>query len=274
MKQSLQDTTIALPESRQLDVLANLFAKRGADLIRCPLVAIHDTPHVDAIEQWLQAFIGNTPDYFIVLTGEGIRRLTGFAERLDLLAGWTQALARTYILARGPKPNRALKPLEVSATALAAQPTTEGVILSLEAMALDNKRIAVQLYGEDPNEKLQHYLRRRQIDYHTVSPYIYASDSETDRVIHLIEQLANSAVDIICFTSKAQYQRLENVAKKFDRQEQLQTGLKQTQIAAVGPVVADQLQGAGFTIAVMPEDKYFMKPMVTAVETLVGDHDD
>ncbi|MEO0443209.1 MAG: uroporphyrinogen-III synthase [Pseudomonadota bacterium] len=253
-----------------MDVLAALFAKRGADLIRCPLVSIHDTPHIDIIEQWLRDFIDNTPDYFIVLTGEGIRRLTGFAERLAVLEDWIQALSRSNILARGPKPNRALKPLGISAAALAEQPTTDGVIQSLDKMNLSDKRIAVQLYGEDPNEKLQHYLQARKLDYHTVSPYIYASDSETERVVDLVNNLANGRVDIICFTSKAQYQRLERVASTFAIQVELENGLKQTKIAAVGPVVADQLKEAGFSIAVMPEDKFFMKPMVTAIEALVS----
>lgn len=270
MQQRLTGLTIALPESRQLDVLASLFIKRGAEVLRCPLVSIHDSPEKEQVLSWLHDFIANPPDYFVILTGEGIRRLTGFAERAGLRDQWRQALACVHSLARGPKPNRALKVLELQATELAAAPTTDGMITSLEKIDLQDKRVAVQLYGEDPNIKLQDYLRHREVDFNTVAPYIYASDVETNQVVDLIEQLADGQLDIICFTSKAQYQRLASVAKQFDLDALLQKGLQQIKIAAVGPVVADQLKEAGFTVAVMPQDKYFMKPMVTAIESMLA----
>jgi uroporphyrinogen-III synthase len=268
MQQKLKDIRIALPESRQLDVLAQLCEKRGANVFRCPLVSIHDSPEKNKIEEWLKHFIKHPPDFLIILTGEGIRRLTGFAERAGLVDDWKQALAKVHKLARGPKPNRALKLLDLQAEELALQPTTDGVILSLDKKELTDQQFAVQLYGEDPNKKLQDYLQSRKVKYNTVAPYIYASDVETDKVIELIHKLSEGNIDVIGFTSKAQFSRLQNVAKKFELSEQLSLGLKETKIAAVGPVVAEQLEEAGFDIAVMPEDKFFMKPMVTAIESL------
>lgn len=262
---------IALPESRQLDVLANLFKKRGANLLRCPLVSIHDCPNSNLIEVWLKDFIDSPPDIFIVLTGEGIKRLTGFAERASLLEPWVEALSKVHILARGPKPNRALKVLGLQASELGVEPTSDGIITSLEKKDLNDLTINVQLYGEDPNSKLQDYLKGRGVAYKTVSPYIYASDIETGSVVSLIEQLAGDRVDIICFTSKAQYNRLETVARKHAMEDALNLGLKQTKIIAIGPVVAEQLRQEGYEIAAMPEEKYFMKPMVNAVENLLFD---
>ncbi|MGH1487150.1 MAG: uroporphyrinogen-III synthase [Cellvibrionaceae bacterium] len=269
MKQSFSGLQIAIPESRQLDVLATLFEKRGAGVLRCPLVSIHDSPEVELIEQWLRGFIASPPDILVILTGEGIKRLTGFASRAGLESEWQQALSSVYKIARGPKPNRALKLLDLQANELAKEPTTDGMIKSLEIMDLSSKTMAVQLYGEDPNEKLQTYLQQRQVSYNTVAPYIYASDVETDRVEQLIRSLDNDELDIICFTSKAQYQRLEKVANNQKLLELLENGLKRTKIAAVGPVVADQLKDAGFDVAVMPEGKYFMKPMVSAIESML-----
>ncbi len=269
MKKTLENYSIALPESRQLDVLASLFEKRGAKTLRCPLVSIHDSPHVEEVNHWLFDFIDNTPDYLIILTGEGIKRLSGFAERADCHNTWQQALSQTYKLARGPKPNRVLKTLSLQADELAPVPTTEGIIQALENIDLSGKSIAVQLYGEDPNERLQSYLQSRSVHYTTVAPYIYASDVETDRVLELINKLAEKQVDLICFTSKAQYQRLESVAAQHGCKALLEKALKQTKIAAVGPVVADQLREAGLAVAIMPENKYFMKPMVTAIESLL-----
>jgi uroporphyrinogen-III synthase len=45
----------------------------------------------------------------------------------------------------------------------------------------------------------------------------------------------------------------------------LQTGLRVTAIAAVGPVVAADLQRRGFNVSIAPDLSYFMKPLVTAI---------
>lgn len=269
MKKKFTGVRIALPESRQLDVLANLFEKRGATLLRCPLVSILDSPDSLIIEAWLKAFILSPPDLFIVLTGEGINRLIGFAERAGILEAWSTALAGVCILARGPKPNRALKSLKLQANELAIEPTTDGVIKSLENRNLSQLKVNVQLYGEDPNEKLQHYLKSRGASFELVAPYIYASDVDTEKVVGLIQALASNKINIICFTSKAQYLRLELVAKHSGLSNLLKTGLLQTKIVAIGPVVADQLSANGYEIAAMPKEKYFMKPMVMAIEHLL-----
>ncbi|MEF8792088.1 hypothetical protein [Thiohalorhabdus sp.] len=44
MSRSLKGRRIALPESRELDLLAGMLEERGAEAVRYPLVSIHDNP--------------------------------------------------------------------------------------------------------------------------------------------------------------------------------------------------------------------------------------
>src|SRR5688572_18946214 len=90
--ESLSGRLIALPESRQLDVLAAMLEKRGAGVLRCPLVSILDTPDAEPVNRWLCRCIESPFDDFIILTGEGIRRLRGFAERLGVESQWIESL--------------------------------------------------------------------------------------------------------------------------------------------------------------------------------------
>ncbi|MEE8290886.1 MAG: uroporphyrinogen-III synthase, partial [Candidatus Tectomicrobia bacterium] len=53
----LANRTVAIPETRQLDLLAEMLEQRGAVVIRCPLVAILDAPDPEPIEAWLKVFI-------------------------------------------------------------------------------------------------------------------------------------------------------------------------------------------------------------------------
>ena len=274
MKDSLAGLNIALPESRQLDVLAKLFSYRSANVIRCPLVSIHDNPNQNVVRKWLEEFIQNTPPYFVILTGEGIRRITKAASSFDLLDDWKLALSKTCMIARGPKPDRALREIDLKADMHGSAPTTDGIIETLETIELKDVSVSVQLYGQDPNEKLRLYLNQRGANAHYVAPYIYASDVETDKVVDLINRLSMGEIDILCFTSKAQYTRLKSVASKHNLDSDLREGMHKTQLACVGPVVGDQIQEEGYTVAVMPEDKYFMQPMVRCVEKMIQNQSD
>jgi uroporphyrinogen-III synthase len=259
---------IALPETRQLDVLAAMLEKRGARVLRCPMVSILDASDAEPINRWLSRCIESPCDDFIILTGEGIRRLRGFASRLGVESQWIESLRGMRKLARGPKPGRALQEIGLKPELQAAEPTTEGVIATLDTLDLRDRRVAVQLYGEDPNERLMNYLSGRGITAETVAPYYYASQSDDQQVQSLIGRLAAGEIDAITFTSSPQYRRLVEVAEKNGLREQLSAGLKKTVVAAVGPVVAETIREDGVRVDLMPEESFFMKPMVSKLAGL------
>src|SRR5262245_32416497 len=72
---SLAGRTIAIPESRELEVFASMLERRGAHVIRCPLVAIRDAPDPQPVLAWCRQFAAGQCDDVIFLTGEGLRRL-------------------------------------------------------------------------------------------------------------------------------------------------------------------------------------------------------
>src|SRR5690554_3035576 len=96
----LSGRRIALPESRELDLFADMLLKRGAQVLRCPLVSIHDAPDQQPVQEWLVRFTNEPWDDFIALTGEGIRRLLAAAERAggtlreDFIARLAQEIGR------------------------------------------------------------------------------------------------------------------------------------------------------------------------------------
>jgi uroporphyrinogen-III synthase len=258
----LANRTVAIPETRQLHLLADMLEQRGAEVIRCPLVAILDAPDPEPVQAWLKDFIARPCDDLILLTGEGLQRLVGFAERAGLKDDFVDAIERVRTITRGPKPGRALKEINLKPDLLAEAPTTDGVIATLEKEGLKNRRIGVQLYGTDPNEKLITYLRSREATVLPVSPYIYASKSEEREVLSLIDSLQAGEIDVIAFTSQPQYRRLAAVAKAHGRADSLYQSLVNTTIAAVGPVVKKTLSDAGIPVEISPDNSFFMKPLV------------
>lgn len=265
---ALSGQVVAVPESRQLDLLVDLLIKRGALVRRVPLVSILDAPDPAPVLAWLRAFIADAPDYLIVLTGEGLRRLHGLAQRNNIDELFVATLARVIKVCRGPKPGRALKELELKPDLLGKSPTTQGIIETLDELSIEGKRVAVQLYGEDKNPLLMNYLAQRGVHALPVAPYIYAPNSDEEKVLSLIQDLVAGDITMMCFTSQPQYKRLLDVAKRHQCEAALAQGLGKVHIAAVGPIVAEQLQQAGVRVAVMPESSFFMKPMVTELVKL------
>jgi uroporphyrinogen-III synthase len=266
----LSGRVIAVPETRQLDVLANLLTRRGAEVLRCPLVAILDSPDTSAVTQWIERAIATPPNLFVFYTGEGIERLLGFAERAGIRNGFVEVLGHTRKLCRGPKPKRALRRLELEAELDAAAPTTEGLVETLSQLELSGVRVAVQLYPEADVPTLENVLAERGANVDWVTPYTYASEVDDARVLELIDALADGRVDAITFTSKSQVARLFKLAERQGIRDRLAAGLAKCCVAAVGPVVARMLDDEHVRVDTVPEDQFFMKPLVTALEAALA----
>ena len=265
----LTGALIALAESRELDVFAGLLERRGARVLRAPLVDILDARDPGPVLAWLRDFAGGSCDDLVLLTGEGLRRLVACIQRHDpdLREPFLAALGRARRITRGPKPARALRELGLAPDLEATIPTTAGIIQALEGLPLAGRRVGVQLYGEEPNAILVDFLRSRGADVLCVSPYRYAQASDDATVRELLARIAQDAVAAIAFTSAAQVKRL--FAAGMDPQAVV-AALAHTQVAAVGPVVADVLRGHGVRVDAMPGSSWFMKPLATELVRLLA----
>ena len=207
---------IALPETRELDRLARMFEEQGAETLRCPLVAIRDAPDPAPVRDWLMRL---PFDDLVLFTGEGLRRLHGFAQRFDLEAGLSRRrCGAARKITRGPKPERALRELGLKSDLRAEEPTTDGLIATLSAIDLRGRRVGVQLYPGNPNTRFIDFLRQAGAEPDPVVPYVYASAADDEKVVELIDRMADGAVDVIAFTSSPQVARLFEVAERNRRE--------------------------------------------------------
>ncbi|HTP39818.1 MAG TPA: uroporphyrinogen-III synthase [Steroidobacteraceae bacterium] len=263
---SLEGKLIAVPETRELDLFVGLLERRGARALRFPLVSIQDAPDPGPVLHWLRAFAAGGCDDLILMTGEGLRRLRGCIARHEpsLEAPFLAALARVRRITRGPKPARALRELGLRPQVEADPPTTAGVIASLGSLDLRGRRVGLQLYGIEPNLRLQAFLRGAGASVHSVAPYVYADGASAAVVDELLAELNAGRVDAIAFTSKQQIERLFRSADA----AQVRAALSRTAVAAVGPVVAETLAGFGVPVRAMPGESWFMKPLTAELEAL------
>ena len=260
--QSLSDRIIAVPESREIELFAQLLEEHGARVLRCPLLTIQNAPNTKALQDWLMLLTRHALDDLILMTGEGIVRLLSFAREMGMERDAIDALRRVRKITRGPKPARILKQFGMTADLHADVPTTEGIIAALLKENMTSRSVGVQLYGDDPNERLISFLEKAGAIPKPVIAYIYAPVSDDQHCIELIQTMAAGQVDLIAFTSANQIRRLREVVSRHQLQEMLALGLQKTQVAAIGPVVAEELRRNFIRVDVVPKERFVLKQFV------------
>jgi uroporphyrinogen-III synthase len=265
MSDTLQGRTVALAEGRQLEELARLLECEGATTLRCPMLSIIDAPDPAPVVAWLRELSADRFSHVILLTGEGLRRLLGLAQREDLREAAIAALQRVRIVTRGPKPVQALREVGLTPTLVASAPTTPGVIATLQSEPLAGQTAGVQLYSES-NAPLVQFLEEAGATVRTVLPYVYAPSADADRVADLMDRMAAGQVDAIVFTSAPQVDRLYQIAEERGLTARLTQGLERTRVAAVGPVVADKVRSRGGRVDILPAQGFVMKNLVQHIK--------
>jgi uroporphyrinogen-III synthase len=258
---SLQGRTVALAEGRQQEELAGMLEGEGAAVIRCPLVNILDVLDPSPVVAWLQELTSDQFHFVVFFTGEGVRRLLDQAERARLRPSVLEALRKTRIVTRGPKPVRALRDVGLTPTLVAQSPTTEGVIEALRPQPLRGQVVGVQLYSED-NPPLRQFLDAAGAAMHAVLPYRYAPAADASRVAELIRKMERAEVDWLIITSSPQVERLFEVAEKDELADALKRGLERVRVAAIGPVAAAAVRRHGGIVTLCPEQGFVMKNLV------------
>lgn len=267
VERPLAGRCIAVPESRELDVFSSLLERRGAMVLRCPLVDIRDAPDPAPTLAWLERFNAGECDDLVLLTGEGLRRLLGVIEqhRPAWRARFVERLTEVRIIARGPKPGRVLRELGLRPSLVAEPATTPGVIATLAQLDLHGRRVGVQLYGTDPNELLMHFLAEAGACALPVAPYRYADVADDAEVLAMLERMGQGSVDAMAFTSLQQVERLSRLVQGHSQIGSLKDALSRTVVAAVGPLVAEALASHGVQVRAIPTGSYYMKPLTQAL---------
>jgi uroporphyrinogen-III synthase len=261
----LSTWTIAIGETRERERLCDMLRAKGATVVACPVVAAADAPDSAAVEQWLKELSAGELDLCVFYTGEGIRRLFATARRMNIDSDVHRALAAVETIARGPKSARALRDVGLLPSLSLETPTTEGIIDLLRSRKLTGTRVGVQLYPRASSKRLLQFLRGAGAEPRPVSPYVYADGSQEPVVKDLVARMVSGHVDVMVFTSRAQVDRLFDVASRLGIVAALSAGLRRTRIATIGPVVAAAVRARNLRVSIVPAELFFMKSLVNEI---------
>jgi uroporphyrinogen-III synthase len=266
MADRLNGYRILILETREEAQFSRLLTEQGADVLQCPMFAIHDAPDPAPIEAWISRFIETPCDDLVLMTGEGLRRLMKVVRRLSVEKEFVAALDATRKFARGPKPGRALREIGLEPQMTTEKPTSEGVTEMLSRLDLKGRRLGLQLYPDKDHAALIDAITAQGAEVDPVLPYVYDAKAADANIVTAIDEMAAGRVDAIALTNLGQVRRLVEAARAHGREEELRKGLDRTQIASVGPAVSGELESHGLRTDISPaNDAYFMKPLISAM---------
>src|SRR5882724_8840723 len=271
MAERLNGYRILILETREEAQFSRLLSEQGADVVQCPMFAIHDAPDSAPIEAWIRRFIDQPCDDLVLMTGEGLRRLMKVVRRIDLEQAFITALGKTRKFARGPKPGRALREIGLEPQMTTEKPTSEGIAEMLARVDISGRRMGLQLYPDKDHSVLIGAITAGGAEVDSVAPYVYDAQAAEANIVTAIDEMAQGRIDAIALTNLGQVRRLVEVARARGCEDRLREGLARTPIASVGPVVSDELRSHGLHTDISPANEaYFMKPLISAMATALG----
>jgi len=271
MAHRLTGDRILILETREEAQFSRLLAEQGADVLQCPMFAINDAPDPAPIEAWIRRCIDRPCDDLVLMTGEGLRRLTKHARHMDVERPFIAALDKARKFARGPKPGRALREIGLEPQLTTEKPTSEGMAGMLARFDLGGHRVGLQLYPDKDHGALIGAIAAQGAEVDTVTPYAYDAKAADANIATAIDEMAKGRVDAIALTNLGQIRRLIEVARAHGDEARLREGLAKTPIASVGPAVSDELKSHGLRADIYPaNDAFFMKPLISAMAAALG----
>ena len=189
-------------------------------------------------------------DLVVLLTGVGTRALIATIEQVrGSRDSFIDALRRTRIVARGPKPVAALRDVQVPVWLTAPEPNTWREILStLDGRAADlslkGRSVAVQEYGVS-NPDLLAGLRERGATVTAVPVYQWALPDDLEPLRAACRALTEGAIDVVLFTTATQAVHLLKVAETMGVSEAVTFGLRKCVVASIGPTTSEELRERG-----------------------------
>jgi len=159
-------------------------------------------------------------------------------------------LAKSTVVARGPKPTAALRSRGVRIDRAAAEPyTTHEVLAAIGDAPLRGSRVIVQRYGT-ANAELDQTLAARGAEVVEIPTYRWSLPADTKPLAELIGALERREIDAVVFTNGEQARNLFAVAAERGKSDALRAALNATLVASIGPVASAALREAQVKVGI------------------------
>ena len=182
-------------------------------------------------------------DILILMTGVGTKALFEILQTRYPLAELIEALRKTIIVTRGPKPLAALKALGVEANITVPEPNTwQDVIATLDYYRpVQGLKIVIQEYGMSNPDMIED-LTKRGAEVFPVPIYRWALPEDTGPLKAAIGEILDGKVDVMLITNAAQIDHVMQLVEQEDKTALFREACKKLIVGSIGPTASDRLK--------------------------------
>jgi uroporphyrinogen-III synthase len=241
-KVDFQGKTVTTFESRMATEITRLIERYGGRPLVAPV--LREVPLEDntAAQEFGAQLMAGRVDLVIFLTGVGTTALFDLLKTRYPWASIVEALKRTAIIARGPKPVAALKAVGLQPTITVPEPNTWVDLISAldQHSSVEGKRVAVQEYGVS-NPDLLKALEQRGAEVFPVPIYKWALPEDLSPMRHTLDEIIAGRVNVMLITNAAQVDHVMRVLEQDGKVEQFRAALDKMIVASIGPTASERL---------------------------------
>ncbi|SHK90819.1 uroporphyrinogen-III synthase [Actinacidiphila paucisporea] len=252
--------TVGVTAARRADELAALFERRGAVVLRAPVLRIVPLPDDAELLATTKQLLDDAPDIVVATTAIGFRGWIEAAEGWGLGEALLRRLGEVELLARGPKVRGAVRAAGLTEAWSPASESMAEVLERLLDQGVDGCRIAVQLHGE-PLPGFIESLRVAGARVVAVPVYRWMPPEDLAPVDRLLDAVFARSLDAVSFTSAPAAASLLDRAGQRGRLDDLLAAFRRdVLVACVGPVTALPLQA--HDIPTLQPERFRLGPLV------------
>lgn len=235
-------------ESRRAKEIEKLIRTYGGEPIVVPAMREVGLESNQQVLDFASKLLQGDFDLVIFMTGVGVRAMLDIVQiRIDREEFLT-ALRKVQVVARGAKPNTALRDLKIPVAVISEEPSTWHELLSgIDAAygdSLAGMHVAVQEYGAS-NPELLAELSSRTRELTKVPVYQWALPEDLQPLRECTLGILNGMVDVVLFMTAVQIIHLFQVAEQMQVTQQLQSALQSLVVLSIGPTTSEELAHYG-----------------------------
>jgi uroporphyrinogen-III synthase len=245
---------IGLTADRKATEQAELFRRRGAEVLHGPTMATVNLSGEEALRQATVDLVERPPDHLVVTTGMGLRLWLEAAAGWGMEAALAEALASTAIAARGAKSASAVRRAGLEVAWRAPNENMEEVVAHLADVAVGTRpRVALQLFDPGDHASTQ-ALRALAGELVEIPVYRWRLPDDLGPARRLVDATIEGDLDAVTFTSQPAVRNLVSIAVDQGLADELLAALNGGVLAAcVGPVCAEAAREVGIRDPLWPD---------------------
>lgn len=260
---SLKNKTIAITRPiGQAEEAGKLITEMDGIPYYIPAIEIKGLSNFIPVKKFIAELQKGQVDYVILMSTNGVKYLFEAAEKLKMLSKLQEGLAKTFVIAVGPRTADALAEYHVHVDMVPTKYSSEGLIESLKDKDLLGKKIYIP---RTSNATPTLTDRLQEMGSKVKEIYVYESGIPVDEQLKtkFFNDLVSGQIDAIVFGSGLSAKNIFKMLTEKASMDALKKIIhEKITTVAIGPTTAEALKELDIKVDVIPKDYLFEEALV------------